>query len=203
MPCLVPVNCPAVICLPFMPCCLSKERNSSELWTPVQSLPLIHLPLLPVYLLQTIIFHTIRLIFCYSKPVSLTTSLICWGIVLNLCCAGFHVACNTFETFPSSYWFDNLGFLLREDLLLCSSHLALGVSNEASHDSTGRHQALSGAVVGEAKDVFTRGVLLNLSLYFIFSLLSFFCLVLFASFYQKLKKNCLVWFAFSIQKHTK
>src|SRR3954466_3263890 len=76
MPCSVPVNCPAVICLPFMPCCLSKERTSSELWTPVKSLPLIHLPLLPIYLLQTIItFHTIQLILCYSKPVSLTTSL--------------------------------------------------------------------------------------------------------------------------------
>src|SRR3954470_2444330 len=73
-----------------------------------------------VYLLQTIItFHTIQLILCYSKPVSLTTSLFRWGKVLSLCCAGFHVDCNTFETFPSSYWFDNLGFLLRENLLLC------------------------------------------------------------------------------------
>ena len=72
---LSPVNFPAVICLPFMPCCLSKESTSSELWTPVQSLPLIHLPLLLVYLLQTITFHTIQLILCYSKPVRLTTSL--------------------------------------------------------------------------------------------------------------------------------
>ena len=128
MPCSVPVNCPAVICLPFMPCCLSKESTSSELWTPVQSLPLIHLPLLLVYLLQTITFHTIRLILCYSKPVSLTTSLIRWGKVLSLCCAGLRVACNTCVTFPSSYWFDNLGFLLRENLMMCSSHLALGVS---------------------------------------------------------------------------
>ena len=100
---------PAVICLPFMPCCLSKESTSSELWTPVQSLPLIHLPLLLVYLLQTITLHTIRLILCYSKPVSLTTSLIRWGKVLSLCCAGFRVACNTCVTFPSSFWFDNLG----------------------------------------------------------------------------------------------
>src|SRR3954465_775992 len=79
MPCSVPVNCPAVICLPFMPCCLSKQSTSSELWTPVQSLPLIHLPLLLVYLLQTIAFHTIHLILYYNKPVSLTTSLIHWG----------------------------------------------------------------------------------------------------------------------------
>src|SRR3954469_11465323 len=84
MPCSVLVNCPAVICLPFMPCCLSKESTSSELWTLVQPLPLIHLPLLLVYLLQTITFHTIRLILCYSKPVSLTTSLIRWGKVLSL-----------------------------------------------------------------------------------------------------------------------
>src|SRR3954471_13273970 len=75
MPCSVPVNCPAVICLPFMPCCVSKESTSSELWTPVQYLPLIHLPLLLVYLVQTITFHTIHLILCYSKLLSLTTSL--------------------------------------------------------------------------------------------------------------------------------
>src|SRR3954469_15075595 len=78
-----------------MPCCLSKESTSSELWTPVQSLPLIHRLLLLVYLLQTITFHTIRLILCYSKSVSLTTSLIRWDIVLSLCCAGLHVASNT------------------------------------------------------------------------------------------------------------
>src|SRR3954470_9834185 len=113
MPCLVPVNCPAVICLPFMPCCLSKESTSSELWTPVQSLPLIHRPLLLVYLLQTITFHSIHLILCYSKPVCLTTSLIRWGKVLSLCCACLCVASNTCVTFSSSYWFDNLSFLLR------------------------------------------------------------------------------------------
>src|SRR3954462_15324793 len=134
MPCAVPFNCPAVICLPFMPWCLSKESTSSELWTLVQSLPLIHLPLLLVYLLQTITFHTIRLIQCYSKPVSLTTSLIRWGKVSSLCCAGLRVARNTCVTFPSSYWFDNLGFLLRETCCCATSYLALGVSNEASHD---------------------------------------------------------------------
>src|SRR3954466_13886373 len=117
-----------------MPCCLSKESTSSELWTLVQSLPLIHLPLLLVYLLQTITFHTIHLILCYSKPVSLTTSLIRWGKVLSLCCAGLHVANNTRVTFPSSYWFDDLSFLLRETCCCAASHLALGVSTKAFHD---------------------------------------------------------------------
>src|SRR5215216_5507013 len=32
---LSPVNCPVVICLPSMPCFLSKEKTSSELWTPI------------------------------------------------------------------------------------------------------------------------------------------------------------------------
>src|SRR3954471_2352515 len=45
-------------------------------------------------------------------------------------------------------------------------------------------KTFSGTVVGEAKDGFTRGVLHNLSLYFVFVLLSFFCLVLLGSFYQ-------------------
>src|SRR4051812_16910857 len=109
MPCSVPVNCLAIICLPFMPCCLYKESTSSELWTLVQSLPLIHLPLLLIYLLQIITFHTIRLILCCSKLVSLTTSLIRWGKVLSLCCAGLHVVFNTCVMFPSSFWLDNLG----------------------------------------------------------------------------------------------
>ena len=134
MPCSVPVNCPAVICLPFMPCCLSKESTSSELWIPVQSLPLIHLPLLLVYLMQTITFHTIRLILCYNKPVRLTTSLIRWGKVLSLCCAGLRVASNTCVMFPSSYWSDNLGFYWGKYCCCATSYLALGVSNEASHD---------------------------------------------------------------------
>src|SRR3954469_6301089 len=56
--------------------CLSKENTSSELWTLVQSLPLIHLPLLLFTFCQaTISFHTIQLILCYSKPVRLITSL--------------------------------------------------------------------------------------------------------------------------------
>src|SRR4051812_8110816 len=83
---------------------------------------------------------------------------------------------------------------------MCSSYLPLGVSQKSVHALI---KPFSGVVVGEAKDVFTRGVLLNLSLYFVFVFLNFLRLVLFASFYQKLQKNCLVWFAFSYQKHKK
>src|SRR5215217_7235612 len=38
------------------------------------------------------IFHSIRLILCYSKPVRLTTSLFRWDKVLGLCCAGSALA---------------------------------------------------------------------------------------------------------------
>src|SRR4051812_24487264 len=135
MHCSVPVNCPAVIFLPFMQCCLYKESTSSELWIPVQSLPMINLPLFLVYLLQTITFHTIRLILCYSKPVSLTTSLIRWGKVLSLCCAGLCVASNTCVTFPSSYWFNNLGLDIGKTCCCAASHLALGVPNKTPHQA--------------------------------------------------------------------
>src|SRR3954467_4164876 len=102
-----------------------------------------------------------------------------WGKVLSLCCTGFHVTRNTFETFPSSYWFDNLGFLLRENLLMCCfTPWSWGFPTKCFPAPS----SFSGAVVREAKDVFTRGVLHFLSIYFVFSLLSFFCLVFFASF---------------------
>src|SRR5215216_5296186 len=54
-----------------------------------------------------------------QQLVRLTTSLLVGGKVLSLWCAGLRVSCNTCVTFPSSHSFDNLGFLLREDLLLC------------------------------------------------------------------------------------
>ena len=67
--------------------------------------------------------------------------------------------------------------------------LLLGFQTKRSYIKLGAINKFSGAVAGEAKDVFTRGVLHFLSLYFVFSLLSFFFLVLFAFFYQKLQKK--------------
>src|SRR3954471_18468116 len=84
-----------------------------------------------VYFLQTTItFHTIQPILCFQQTGEIDNLIVRWGKVLSLCCAGFQVASNTFGSFPSSYWFDNLGFFLREDLLLCSSYLPLGSPNE-------------------------------------------------------------------------
>ena len=87
-----------------------------------------------------------------AKLVRLTTSSQVGDNVLWLCCAGLHVAVgtgsvpcqcsasNTFGVFPCSYWIDNLGFILRENLLLCSSYLPLGVPQRARYILG--HQAL-------------------------------------------------------------
>src|SRR5215213_9307991 len=92
------------------------------------------------------IFHSIRLILCYSKPVRLTTSLFRWGKVLWLCCAGSALAPEslvlrriTFRDHQPSTCFlaptgsINLGFFLRENLPLCASYLPLGVPNGRVH----------------------------------------------------------------------
>src|SRR5215203_3407094 len=132
---------------------------------------------------QTIIFHTIRLILCYSKPVRLTTSLFRWGKVLWLCCAGSTLAPEslvlrriTFRRHQPSTCFlaprgsINLGFFLRENLRLSASYLPLGVPNERV--SYTPSSSFSGAVAGKIK---TR---CKGSLHFSISLLCF-CLALF------------------------
>ena len=97
-------------------------------------------------------FDTFNSLFS-AKPVRLTTSSQVGDRVLWLCCAGLHVASSTgsapcqrsasytFGVFPCSYWIDNLGFILRENLLLCSSYLPLGVPQRARYILG--HQVLS------------------------------------------------------------
>src|SRR5215217_3116467 len=92
------------------------------------------------------IFHSIRLILCYSKPVRLTTSLFRWGKVLGLCCAGSTLAPESLVlrriTFrhhqPSTCFLTPTGpikpwFLTEGNLPLCASYLPLGVPNGRVH----------------------------------------------------------------------
>src|SRR5215208_5717482 len=92
------------------------------------------------------IFHTIRLILCYSKPVRLTTSLLRWGKVLWLCCAGSTLAPESLVlrriTFrhhqPSTCFLTPTGsikpwFHTEGNLLLYASYLPLGVPNGRVH----------------------------------------------------------------------
>jgi hypothetical protein len=76
----------------------------------------------------------------------------------------------------------NLGFILREDLLLCSSYLPLGVPNWVPNML---YQAIFLALLPGRKKISARGV----SRFQSFTLLLFcFTLFLLASFYQKYKK---------------
>jgi hypothetical protein len=81
-----------------------------------------------------------------------------------------------------SYWFDStLVSQLREELLLCSSYLPLGVSNKLFLQAINE---FSGAIAGKKED-FCKGRFSRTIFYFVFVLLYFFLL---ASFYQKYKK---------------
>jgi hypothetical protein len=76
----------------------------------------------------------------------------------------------------------NLGFILSEDLLLCSSYLPLGVPNWADIYTPSRN--FYGAVAREKED-FCKGSLSLPIFYFAIILLYF---ILLASFYEKYKK---------------
>ena len=120
--------------------------TTSELWTPVHSFTLIKQPQTvncSIFILCNLIliFHTIRLILCFqqaSEIDNLTVSLgqsslivLCadsTSTVQTPCDSYFSGAVDNLLKSCCSYWFDNLGFFLRENLLLCASYLPLGVA---------------------------------------------------------------------------
>src|SRR4051812_44583785 len=94
----------------------------------------------PIFTIDT--SSTVTIYFLQTTITLVDNLTVCWGKVLSLCCAGFQVACNTFEMFPSSYWFDNLGFLPRENLLLCCiTPCSWGFPTKRSHINAAHHQA--------------------------------------------------------------
>src|SRR3954469_6572766 len=114
--------------------------TSSELWTPVFlfNLAIQSTSCFPVFLLQIILFpfDTINPLFS-ARPVGLTTSLSSWGRVIWLCCAGLH---SNLGALLVSYWFDNLGFILREILAaVYITTFLLGYSNLAPSKNFWRH----------------------------------------------------------------
>jgi hypothetical protein len=71
---------------------------------------------------------------------------------------------------------------LRKDLLLCSSYLPLGVSNELFLQAINE---FSGAVAGEEED-FCKGSLARIIFYFVFALLYFIFICIILSKIQKI-----------------
>jgi hypothetical protein len=101
----------------------------------------------------TIFYHTLRLILCLQQTGEIDNLSVSWGKVLGCIVCRFHVAAgaklhprqgaiyklsgavakpasiNLRKLVLSPTGSINLGFILREDLLLCSSYLPLGVPN--------------------------------------------------------------------------
>jgi hypothetical protein len=114
-----------------------------------------HLLALLSFLQTTIFYHTIRLILCLQQTGEIDNLTASWGKVLSCVVCRFHIAAgaklcprrgaiyklsgaivklasiNLWKLVLSPTGSINLGFVLREDLLLCSSYLPLGVPNWA------------------------------------------------------------------------
>jgi hypothetical protein len=105
------------------------------------------------FLQTTIFYHSIRLILCLQQTGEIDNLTVSWGKVLGYVVCRFHVAAgaklrpgrgaifklsgavaklasiNLRKLVLSPTGSINLGFILRKDLLLCSSYLPLGVPN--------------------------------------------------------------------------
>src|SRR5215212_7441934 len=145
------------------------------------------------------IFHSIRLILCYSKPVRLTTSLFRWDKVLWLCCAGSALAPESLVlrriTFrdhqPSTCFLAPTGsikpwFHTEGNLLLYASYLPLGVPNGRVLRA---YQAKFLAPLPGRSRHAARGVFHIQSLYFVFVLLYFILFSVLFALYQKHTQN--------------
>jgi hypothetical protein len=157
--------------------------------------------------LQTITFyHSIRLILCLQQTSEIDNLTISWGKVLGCVVCRFYVAAgaklrpgrgaiyklseaivklasiNLRKLVLSPTGSINLGFILREDLLLCSSYLPLGVPNWAVIYTPS--SKFSCAVAGEKEDFFKGSLSLPIFLLCYFLLYFIFACI----FYQKYKK---------------
>jgi hypothetical protein len=105
------------------------------------------------FLQTTMFYHLIRLILCLQQIGEIDNLTVSWGKVLGCVVCRFHVAagaklrprrgaiyklCGAIEKLASiSLWklvlsptgSINLGFILKEDLLLCSTYHPLGIPN--------------------------------------------------------------------------
>jgi hypothetical protein len=114
-----------------------------------------HLLALFTFLQTTIFYHSIRLILCLQQTSEINNLTVSWGKLLGCVVCRFHIAAgaklrlgqgaiyklsgavaklasiNLRKLVLSPTGSINLAFILREDLLLCSSYLPLGVPNWA------------------------------------------------------------------------
>jgi hypothetical protein len=166
-----------------------------------------HLLALFTFLQTTIFYHSIRLILCLQQTGEIDNVTVSWGKALGCVVCRFHIAagaklCPGWSAIHklsgavaklasitlrklvfSPTGSINLVFILREDLLLCSSYLPLGVPNWA--DIYTPSSNFSSAVAGEKED-FCKGSLSLPIFYFVIVLLYFIFACIFLS---KIQKN--------------
>ena len=85
------------------------------------------------FLQENIIFHTIRLILCFQQASEINNLIVSLGQsnLVVLCVGSTSTgAVDTFRRDLISYWFDKLGFILRETCCYTHHTLLLGSSNE-------------------------------------------------------------------------
>jgi hypothetical protein len=155
----------------------------------------------------------VRLILCLQQTGDIDNLIVSWGKVLGCVVYRFHVAAGTKlrpkrgaiyklsgaitklasinlrKLVLSPTGSINLGFILREDLLLCSSYLPLGVPNWA--DIYTPSSNISSAVAGEKED-FCQGSLSLSIFYFVIVLLYFIFSRIFLSKIQKISSFIVV-----------
>jgi hypothetical protein len=107
-------------------------------------------------------FHTVRLILCFQQTSEIDDLTVSWGKVFWLCCVQVPRCCwhrhraincllapvsnNLQKWFLSPIGRLNFGFILRENLLLCSSYLPLRFSRWVLWDISLRGRGLTKAV---------------------------------------------------------
>jgi hypothetical protein len=165
-----------------------------------------HLLALFTFSQTTIFYHSIHLILCLQQTGEIDNLTVSWGKVLGCVVWRFHVAAgaklrprrgaiyklfgavaklasiNLRKLVLSPTGLINLGFILRADLLLCSSYLPLGVPNWAVIYTPSSN--FSGAIAGEEED-FCKGSLSLPIFYFVIVLLYFIFSCIFLSKIQK------------------
>jgi hypothetical protein len=153
-----------------------------------------HLLALFTFLQTTILYHSIHLILCLQQTSEIDNLTISWGKVLGCVVCRFHIAVgaklrpqrgakyklsgaiaklasiNLQKLVLSRTGSINLGFILMEDLLPCSSYLPLGVPNWAVIYTPSSN--FYGVVAGEKED-FCKGSLSLPIFYFVIVLLYF------------------------------
>jgi hypothetical protein len=145
---LYSINCPTVICLPNMLFILWRD-TTSELWTPGPffyiAITVYYLLTLFTFLQTTIFYHSIRLILCLQQTGEIDNLTVSWDKVLGCVVCRFYIVAgaklrpgqgaihtlsgavaklasiNLRKLVLSPTGSINLGFILREDLLPCSS----------------------------------------------------------------------------------